>query len=178
MNRFILAEDVRDCATFLCDQHVNKMIIEEAQMLCTAVRLKMPAFARRADAHLYRMTHVNHPCAVWARENMGNFRVAYGYWLSMAVEYQHRFLRMHETYRKLSPVLREAVNDIEFERTFERKSRTPHPQCFGDLRSVCETDEPWPVNAYRLYYRAKGTTFRRPMKWSSRPAPFWLKEAA
>jgi hypothetical protein len=39
MNRFILSEDPGIAALMHCDKHVVKMILEEAQMLCTAHRV-------------------------------------------------------------------------------------------------------------------------------------------
>ena len=37
MNRFIVDEDPVIIAESLCDQHIVKMPLEEAQMLCTAL---------------------------------------------------------------------------------------------------------------------------------------------
>jgi len=38
MNRFIVANTPQEIAQALCDKHVVKMPLEEAQMLCTVVR--------------------------------------------------------------------------------------------------------------------------------------------
>jgi hypothetical protein len=37
MNRFIIANTPQEIAQALCDKHVVKMPLEEAQMLCTVV---------------------------------------------------------------------------------------------------------------------------------------------
>ena len=37
MNRFIIEEDVEGIAKSLCEQHIVKMPLEEAQMLCTSL---------------------------------------------------------------------------------------------------------------------------------------------
>ena len=45
MNRFIIEFNVEDIAKSLCDQHIVKMPLEEAQMLCTALWHHAPEFA-------------------------------------------------------------------------------------------------------------------------------------
>jgi hypothetical protein len=37
MNIFVLDRNVRKCAQYHCDQHVSKMILESAQIMCTAL---------------------------------------------------------------------------------------------------------------------------------------------
>lgn len=60
MNIFVLDEDPVTAARMLCDQHVVKMPIEAAQMLCGLMNdLGIPApWALGA-------THHNHPCFLW-----------------------------------------------------------------------------------------------------------------
>ena len=172
MNRFILARDVCDCARFMCDQHVRKMIVEEAQMLSTVIRRKLPGYAGEHPG-LYKSCYEGHPCTVWAGLNQGNFRVALALWLSMVVEYRHRWSKDHETSVKLSGTFIGATNSNEFNSQLKRESRTPHPQCFGE-HVECKTTELWPVDAYRAYYGVKQITFRRPMTWTKRARPDWL----
>ncbi|SER70381.1 hypothetical protein SAMN05421690_10568 [Nitrosomonas sp. Nm51] len=38
MNIFVLDLDIKKCAQYDCDQHVSKMILESAQLLCTALK--------------------------------------------------------------------------------------------------------------------------------------------
>ena len=47
MNIFILDNDIEQCARYHCDQHVGKMILESAQLLCTALNQKPIATAYR-----------------------------------------------------------------------------------------------------------------------------------
>ena len=42
MNRFIIEGEPQKIAKSLCDQHVVKMPLEEAQMLCTALWYHAP----------------------------------------------------------------------------------------------------------------------------------------
>ena len=41
MNLFILSWNVRECAEFMFDKHVVKIILEAVQMLCTTVQIKI-----------------------------------------------------------------------------------------------------------------------------------------
>ena len=82
MNLFFLSRSARRAARYHCNKHVVKMIVETAQLLSSAHRvLDGSDTIRHADGSttparkgtlpdlrdgiLYKMTHVNHPCAVW-----------------------------------------------------------------------------------------------------------------
>ena len=45
MNRFLIEHEPSDIAKSLCDQHIVKMPLEEAQMLCTSVWHHAPEYA-------------------------------------------------------------------------------------------------------------------------------------
>ena len=75
MNRFIIEFNVGDIAESLCDQHIVKMPLEEAQMLCTAVWHHAPYYAVEHD--LYKPVHQKHPCTLWAMETRSNFVYAF-----------------------------------------------------------------------------------------------------
>ena len=66
MNRFIIEDTPSKIASSLCDQHVVKMPLEEAQMLCTALWHHAPDYAKE---RLYKPVHQKHPCTLWAMEN-------------------------------------------------------------------------------------------------------------
>ena len=63
MNIFYLDKDPRKAAEFQYNKHVVKMILETAQILCTAHHCIM---GEDADVP-YKSTHKNHPSTVWAR---------------------------------------------------------------------------------------------------------------
>ncbi len=84
MNIFVLDVDPVAAATMLCDQHVVKMTLETAQLLCSAHN-KAP----------YKRTHYNHPCAVWTRASAANYMWLCSYGITLAKEYTHRFGRCH-----------------------------------------------------------------------------------
>jgi phage-related protein len=68
MNIFILDKDPKKIAMYHNDKHVVKMIVETAQLLCTAHHVS----GTNGDIP-YRKTHQNHPCSIWARESIENY---------------------------------------------------------------------------------------------------------
>jgi hypothetical protein len=66
VNIFILDEDPKCAARMLCNRHISKMILESAQMLSSvADRYSYPS--------LYKPTHKNHPCTLWAGDSKCNW---------------------------------------------------------------------------------------------------------
>ena len=63
MNIFYLHEDPATASTYMYDKHVVKMILESAQMLCTAHH-----HYGNGDNVPYKKAHYNHPSSVWARK--------------------------------------------------------------------------------------------------------------
>ena len=88
MNIFVLDQDPYKAAEYHCDQHVVKMTLESAQMLCTARR-------HLGLAAPYRATHPKHPCTLWLLESRANWR-----WLiqladGLNQQYQSRYGHTH-----------------------------------------------------------------------------------
>ena len=115
MNVFYLHSDPQKCAEWAVDKHVVKMILEAAQLLCTAHRLldgdeyidktKTGRSVKRwrlpdpsDDTFLYTATHVNHPCAVWCRESNNNYNWLWCYLYEHCCEYNHRYGKLHKVY--------------------------------------------------------------------------------
>ena len=93
MNRFIIDYDVVSIAQSLCDQHIVKMPLEEAQMLCTALWHHAPEYAEEND--LYKPVHQKHPCTLWAMHSRSNFLYAFNLYDAMLLEYTHRYGKVH-----------------------------------------------------------------------------------
>mgnify|MGYP003655908374 CR=1 FL=1 len=68
MNIFYLHKDPHEAAKLQYNKHVVKMILESAQMLCTAHHEVM---GEDADVP-YKRAHVNHPSTIWARRSANN----------------------------------------------------------------------------------------------------------
>ena len=67
MNIFYIDTCPVKAAQMQCDKHVVKMVLESAQMLCTAHH----SFWQHDVP--YKPTHRNHPSAVWARSNSKHY---------------------------------------------------------------------------------------------------------
>jgi hypothetical protein len=93
MNRFIIEHHPDAIAKSLCDQHIVKMPLEEAQMLCTSLWHHAPFYAEAWD--LYKPVHQKHPCTLWAMETRANFKYAYELYCSMLCEYHERYGKWH-----------------------------------------------------------------------------------
>ena len=68
MNIFHLHKDPEICASYHCDKHVVKMILETAQMLSTAYRRN---FGDNDD--LYKTAYPKHPMTIWVGDSGANF---------------------------------------------------------------------------------------------------------
>ena len=102
MNIFYLHKDPVEAAKLQYNKHVVKMILESAQMLCTAHHEIMGD-----DANVpYKRAHVNHPSTVWARRSAQNYVWLYDHFVALAQEYKKRYGKDHLSYTKCEPYLR------------------------------------------------------------------------
>ena len=102
MNIFYLHEDPVKAAKLQYNKHVVKMILESAQMLCTAHH---EILGDDADVP-YKRAHVNHPSTIWARRSAQNYAWLYDHFVALAQEYKKRYGKDHLSYTKCDPYLR------------------------------------------------------------------------
>ena len=76
MNIFYLHPDPYKAAAYHYDKHKVKMILEAAQMLCTAHRMYSLELYECDDIP-YKKAHVNHPSTIWARQNLVKTIIGY-----------------------------------------------------------------------------------------------------
>ena len=164
MNRFIIEHHPDAIAKSLCDKHIVKMPLEEAQMLCTSLWHHAPEYAE--EQGLYKPVHQKHPCTLWAMETQANYSFAYSLYTSMLCEYHHRYGKWHGAGKHSIALHRGIVHIPE-------GPLTPHPQCFSG-HDDCKTDEDWPIVAYRAFYTVDKSGFARYNK--GRDKPFWMKK--
>ena len=136
MNIFYLDKDPYKAASYVYDKHKVKMILESAQMLCTAHR-----FYGNENVP-YKTAHLNHPSSIWCRENKNQYRWLYNHMLGLSDEYTARYNRKHLTITKCKEVLCKYPPDIPEGRF------TEPPQCMPDEYKV-EGDS---LSAYWNYY--------------------------
>ena len=146
MNIFYLSEDPVKAASFFYNRHVVKMILESAQLLCTA---HVISDGEAADVP-YKVTHKNHPSAIWARESVSNYKWLYNHMIALGEEYTRRYGKKHLTILKCSGVLSKAPANVT------KVEPTPMPQCMPDQYKVPGDS----VTAYWNYYEAEKVNVR------------------
>jgi hypothetical protein len=178
MNIFYVNSDPEVAARSMVDRHVVKMILETAQLLSTAHRVidgeeyvgqsqsgrkaKRWRLSGNVDAIMYAATHINHPSAVWVRENSANYNWLYDHLLALGREYTYRYGRTHLTIDKLKDILKDAPENIE-----QSNVMTKMPSCM-DKQYIVSLD---PIINYRNYYNYGKTDL---LRWSNRPPPQWI----
>ena len=90
MNIFHLDKDPILCARWLCDKHCVKMVLETAQMLCTAYQRQ---YGIKDD--LYKPAYPNHPMTKWVGNSGENFFFTIKLFGHLADEYQYRYNKIH-----------------------------------------------------------------------------------
>jgi len=164
----------------MVDRHVVKMILETAQLLSTAHRVldgeeyegqsqsgrkaKRWRLSGNADAIMYSATHINHPSAVWVRENSANYNWLYDHLLALGREYTHRYGRTHLTIDKLGDILKDAPENI-----VQSDVTTKMPSCM-DNQYILGTQDP--VADYRNYYNYGKVKL---LRWTNRLPPSWIE---
>jgi hypothetical protein len=156
MNIFVLDRDIDTCARYHADQHVIKMILEGAQMLCTVSSgcgLEVP----------YRPTHMKHPCTLWVGRSLANWKWLRRLTLRLNTEFRYRYRKSTdhasaEVARALSPPPLPDIGLTEFAQTMDERYKVP-----GD-----------PVQAYRNFYIGEKSRFAT---WTRRRPPKWFVQA-
>mgnify|MGYP000710275918 CR=1 FL=1 len=137
MNIFYLDKDPAKAASYFYDKHKVKMILESAQMLCTAHH-----HYGNGDNVPYKKAHYNHPSTIWCRQNAKQYMWLYNHMIALGEEYTKRYNKTHLTISKCKEPLKQLPLGIP-DSTF-----TEPPQCMPDEYKV-EGDS---LSAYWNYY--------------------------
>jgi len=160
MNIFYLHHCPRTAARYHCDKHVVKMVLEYAQLLCTAHHTaRTPTLPPSSTLSLYKPTHRNHPSAIWVRQSPAHYRWLYALLTHLLEEYTHRYSRIHSTARLL-PILAHASS---FTQTHFDQPPQAMPPAYHSTTSS--------IKAYRRYYKNDKIHFA---KYTKRTTPHWL----
>lgn len=157
MNIFYLHKSPTIAAQHMCDKHVVKMILESAQLLCTAHHV-CPSDAVRPEK-FYKKTHTNHPCAIWTRNCIGNYKWLCDHAQSLLDEYTYRYGKTHAS----TSVISWCVSNIP---DIPDGELTDIAQCMPD-----EYKSNDPVIAYRNYYNKAKSHLHN---WKRRQIPHWV----
>jgi len=156
MNIFVLDNDTKKCAVYHNDKHVVKMILEYAQLLCGAHHMTDSKYEIP-----YKLSHKNHPSAIWTRECIENYIWLCDLGLELCDEYTYRYGKRHKTQDVIEWALLhnpkiKTNNDI-----------TPFALAMPDECKIGDA-----VESYRTYYMVEKRTIAN---WKNREIPEWFK---
>lgn len=161
MNIFATDPSPVKSALALDDLRVNKMIVESAQMLSTAVHLHSSV----AVKGIYKPCYKYHPCTIWTRDNQSNFDWLVQHALALCVIFERNSYTEHKTQFVI-----QLCDEYKF--LLPKGDLTPFANCtpfkgveYNDF-DVCEL--------YRMTMRNKWETDIKPPKWTNRKYPNWL----
>jgi hypothetical protein len=198
MNIFFLSICYRLAAQMQCDRHVVKMILETAQLLCTAIHLYQLELDEddRVDLEphgLYKKTHQHHPMRKWVSESQANFEWALNHGLALCDEYTHRYGKVHKTRALLERLVVHWSDLIQWNE--KKQALTIPPACTSEGHRpakilmqrrdhgqvVYHEMQPRPASWEQLvaYYRGYYAADKAPLEWfkygKNREMPEWLK---
>lgn len=155
MNIFYLDRNIQKCVEAHCDKHVVKMILEYAQLLSSVHRTITPEL----EGSHYKLTHKNHPDAVWARASLGNYEYLFSLAVLLGEEYTHRYGKVHKSIGIIEAMpYPYGLPDAKF---------VEPPSCVhDDFKRIDDT-----VLAYREYYKRDKRAFAA---WTKRSPPEWF----
>lgn len=157
MNIFYINEDPIIAAQELCDDHIRKMQIESAQMLCTA-HWEMGKEAP------YKRAHLNHPSTKWTRESIQHYRWLVKHGLEVCSEFTKRYGKHHKTQDVL-----EWCRDNE--PSLPNKQFVAPPQCMPNEYKHEDT-----VDAYKTFYIEDKIKIKK-LNWNKlNNTPEWIKK--
>ena len=148
MNIFVLDNCPEFAAKYQCDKHVVKMVLETAQLLCSA-----------HETAPYKRTHYNHPCAIWTRSSMGNYDWLVRHGLALAREYTFRYNKIHKSTEVIEWAMLNKPNILDL-------GLLPFAQAMPDQYKNPNDA----VSAYRNYYMNEKA---RIATWTKTETPYW-----
>lgn len=146
MNIFVLDTNPEKAARFHNDRHVIKMILETCQLLATAHHVLDGALVIGAPL---RPTHVDHPCALWARATLANYQWLHTLGGALLAEFAARYGHAHSYAATMHPAL--ATPPL----ALPAGALGPWPLCMPTLYrgAASHGSGAQAVCAYRAYYR-------------------------
>lgn len=155
MNIFATSNCPIESAKFLDTKRVNKMCLETAQLLSCAIRLN-----GYTGDEAYKITHRNHPSAVWCRATQGNYKWLLEHFKALCGEYTRRGGKVHAS-SKLAAIFEANISLIpEGERQpFSNNARNLTQGV--DFSHVSDT-----MLAYQLYLKQRWSKDKREPKWT------------
>jgi hypothetical protein len=169
VNIFVTHIDPRIAASYLCDKHINKMLVESWQILCTALHIR-----GSSAPGTYRAAYRHHPCSQWAAESLENWQWLFQHALAMHDEKMSRFGgNPHLSHTK------HVGYPFDLSVDWPQHGLTPFARAIKKTTYPHLLDtELWPdtVEVYREYYRIDKASFAKWQRGSGTPY-WWFEEA-
>lgn len=168
--------DPKKCAEMHLDKHVVKMIIEYAQLMSTAHRLldgvpyidkssgrsiKRWKLEDNRESVMMKASHINHPSAIWVRQNIENYNWLYKMWCFLCDEYTFRYNKIHAVETRMINSLCYVPNNIRLDNFYP-----PTPAMPDDVKINKDS-----LNSYRNYYIKNKSHIAI---WTKREVPDWF----
>ena len=190
MNIFVLDKDPIIAAKMACDKHIVKMILESAQMLCTAKRVtdgtlyidktkngrdikrwRLPN--TNEEAIIYKAGWLGHPSTKWVLESAYNYVWLYRHFKALNDEFMERFPKNkplgHKSFQLLGEILKDPPKNAPINKIGSLPTPAMPEECKVFNDGVIDV-----VESYRKYYIMKKKDFAR---WSHPgKAPVWFTE--
>ena len=144
MNIFYLDKCPYKAAELQYNKHVVKMILESAQMLCTAHH----HYNLFTDVP-YKKAHYNHPSTIWCRQNSRQYYWLFHHMLALGDEYTKRYNKVHLSITKCFDALKDCPVGMPLGGEFNEP-----PQCMPDQYKVPGCS----ITAYWNYYEQEKHT--------------------
>jgi len=166
MNIFASDRDPVKSAQALDNKRLVKMILESAQLLCTALHLNNASHLAK-----YKMTHKNHPSAVWARATRGNYLWLLEHFKALCEEYTYRYLKIHASEALYNDLLAGAqfIPNGPFTDVANCAARDDLGFSYKHIGDV--------YLAYKLYLMRRWSLDKK-VSWGYRNAPDWMYSRA
>ena len=160
MNIFFLSLIPSTCAQMHVDKHVIKMILETTQLLCSAHYMVKSEYIP-----CYKLTHKNHPSAIWTRKSKGNYEWLCKLGQELCKEYTYRYGKIHKCQLYIEELSNNVPNlpDLGF-----TKPALAMPEMYKDDNVI---------DAYQTYYFfGKERMLSWKGKIAGRQTPEWITE--
>ena len=186
MNIFALDKDPIVAAKMACDKHIVKMILESAQMLCTAKRVtdgtlyidktkngrdikrwRLPN--TNEEAIIYKAGWLGHPSTKWVLESAYNYVWLYRHFKALNDEFMERFPKNKPLGHKSFQLLGEILKDPPKNAPINKIGSLPTPAMPEECKVPGDS-----VASYRKYYimkKKRFATWKQPAEM-----PLWFKE--
>lgn len=178
INIFYLHSNPKICAQWHVNKHVVSQLKESCQLLSTAHRVldgrlqigvsdigrkvKRWVLPSNLDKILYSATHINHPSAIWCRQNKSNYKWLHSLLEELCNEYTFRYGKIHKC-KQIGLV--EALKQLPV--SISKGNFTEPTPAMPEQYKIPDNS----IDSYRKYYISEK---QRMFSWKNRNIPEWI----